>query len=333
MFKTPDESTCEFHRVERVVEYKRREVHSDDHLRGVVALARFGKGGVGTTAAGHGEIVAFATSDLGDKDSVEFFSQRIVSTHIHAQLLAVRHPIQIAPNLATHNPPGSPREWKRSDRLKDCGKYRQVSMVFVSGIVSVDNLGPCEREQARQIINNPICSCLGTRIPQLHHGFETFPNTTYNLALLRWLLIAMIECDSRTSPTPDPAAAEWKKTLASILRIPVYMHNLDGSQLFRPAAWTAFGTADTEGADFRACAILAKITECGIRNYSIYHKDGFLFSYFEYVGEDFEADMALMAADPRTQEWWGYCKPCQEPLESRQPGDWWASMEEMFHWD
>lgn len=41
--------------------------------------------------------------------------------------------------------------------------------------------------------------------------------------------------------------------LASMLRIPVYMHNLDGSQVFRPAAWTAFGTADAEAADFRAC--------------------------------------------------------------------------------
>jgi L-fucose isomerase len=43
-------------------------------------------------------------------------------------------------------------------------------------------------------------------------------------------------------------------SLASMLRIPVYMHNLDGAQLFRPAAWTAFGTSETESADFRACA-------------------------------------------------------------------------------
>ena len=57
--------------------------------------------------------------------------------------------------------------------------------------------------------------------------------------------------------------------------------------------------------------ILAKITECGIRNFSIYHKDGFLFSYFEYVGKDYDADMALMATDPRTQEWWTHCIPCQ----------------------
>jgi L-fucose/D-arabinose isomerase len=42
-------------------------------------------------------------------------------------------------------------------------------------------------------------------------------------------------------------------TLASILRIPVCMHNVDEGQLFRPSAWTAFGTNDAQGADFRAC--------------------------------------------------------------------------------
>ena len=42
-------------------------------------------------------------------------------------------------------------------------------------------------------------------------------------------------------------------TLASILRIPVYMHNVEEDRIFRPSAWNAFGTADLEGADFRAC--------------------------------------------------------------------------------
>ncbi len=42
-------------------------------------------------------------------------------------------------------------------------------------------------------------------------------------------------------------------TLASMLRIPVYMHNLDEQRIFRPSAWRAFGTAELEGADFRAC--------------------------------------------------------------------------------
>jgi L-fucose isomerase len=41
--------------------------------------------------------------------------------------------------------------------------------------------------------------------------------------------------------------------LASILRIPVCMHNLDNDQLFRPSTWTAFGVMDPQGADFRAC--------------------------------------------------------------------------------
>ena len=43
-------------------------------------------------------------------------------------------------------------------------------------------------------------------------------------------------------------------TLAAMLRIPVYMHNVAEEKVFRPSAWTAFGTADLEGADFRACA-------------------------------------------------------------------------------
>jgi L-fucose/D-arabinose isomerase len=43
-------------------------------------------------------------------------------------------------------------------------------------------------------------------------------------------------------------------TLASMLRIPVFMHNVDETRIFRPSAWNAFGTAELEGADFRACA-------------------------------------------------------------------------------
>jgi L-fucose isomerase len=42
-------------------------------------------------------------------------------------------------------------------------------------------------------------------------------------------------------------------TLASMLRIPVYMHNVEEERIFRPSAWNAFGTANLEGADFRAC--------------------------------------------------------------------------------
>ena len=79
--------------------------------------------------------------------------------------------------------------------------------------------------------------------------------------------------------------------------------------------------------------ILSKITECNIRNYSIFYKDNMLFAYFEYVGSDFEADMEKMAADPKTQEWWDIMMPMQSPVETRQEGEWWANMEEVFHHD
>ena len=79
--------------------------------------------------------------------------------------------------------------------------------------------------------------------------------------------------------------------------------------------------------------VLAKISECHIRNYSIYYRDGYLFSYFEYDGSNFEADMAKMAADPTTQEWWKLTAPCQEPVETATEGEWWATMEEVFHHD
>jgi L-rhamnose mutarotase len=79
--------------------------------------------------------------------------------------------------------------------------------------------------------------------------------------------------------------------------------------------------------------VLKMIKDCNIRNYSIYYKDGYLFSYFEYIGTDFDADMAKMAADPTTQKWWAVCKPCQSPLPTRKPGEWWADTEEVFHCD
>jgi L-rhamnose mutarotase len=79
--------------------------------------------------------------------------------------------------------------------------------------------------------------------------------------------------------------------------------------------------------------VLRMITECNIRNYSIYIKDDVLFSYFEYHGANLQADMARMAADQTTQEWWAVVKPLQEPFDTRAEGEWWAEMEEVFHLD
>ncbi len=77
--------------------------------------------------------------------------------------------------------------------------------------------------------------------------------------------------------------------------------------------------------------IADKIRECNIQNYSIYYFQGKLFSYFEYIGNDFDVDMAKMADDKRTQEWWDIMKPMQQPVDGRSEGEWWATMEEVFH--
>ncbi|WP_261195269.1 L-rhamnose mutarotase [Pseudoruegeria sp. SHC-113] len=79
--------------------------------------------------------------------------------------------------------------------------------------------------------------------------------------------------------------------------------------------------------------VLAMISACNIRNYSIFLKEpeNILFGYWEYHGSDFAADAAKMAADPETQRWWDVCMPCQVPLDTRKEGEWWAMMDEVFH--
>ena len=77
------------------------------------------------------------------------------------------------------------------------------------------------------------------------------------------------------------------------------------------------------------------IYQSGIRNYSIYLKDGVMFAYFEYSGPDdeFEQRMETLANAPRMQEWWDITKAMQIPLATRAEGEWWANMEEVFHQD
>ena len=48
-------------------------------------------------------------------------------------------------------------------------------------------------------------------------------------------------------------------TLASLLRIPVSMHNVAEEKIFRPSAWNAFGAMDRQGADYRACSTLGPL--------------------------------------------------------------------------
>ena len=75
------------------------------------------------------------------------------------------------------------------------------------------------------------------------------------------------------------------------------------------------------------------LSECGYSHYSVFLKDDLLFSYFEYTGTDYKADMKKMGEDPVTQLWWSICRPCCEPLPTRAEGEWGALMEEVFHLD
>ena len=84
--------------------------------------------------------------------------------------------------------------------------------------------------------------------------------------------------------------------------------------------------------------VLKMIKECNIRNYSIYLGElepgkYYLFSYFEYIGDDMDKDMAKMKADPTTQKWWTHTDPLQTPIPTRKEGEWWHTMEEVFHTD
>jgi len=72
-------------------------------------------------------------------------------------------------------------------------------------------------------------------------------------------------------------------------------------------------------------AVLDRIRRCNIRNYTIFLKEGMLFSHFEYIGKNFEADMTQMA-DSVTKDWWKLTDPMQEPLDNRKEGEWWVSI-------
>ncbi|MBM9509893.1 L-rhamnose mutarotase [Actinacidiphila acididurans] len=79
--------------------------------------------------------------------------------------------------------------------------------------------------------------------------------------------------------------------------------------------------------------VLETLKRANIGNYSIFLRDGLLFSYLEYYGEDYAADTARIGEDPVTREWWALTDPCQQPVDSAAEGEWWAPLEEVFHLD
>jgi len=72
--------------------------------------------------------------------------------------------------------------------------------------------------------------------------------------------------------------------------------------------------------------VLQRIHASHITDYSIFLKDDLLFSRMVHEGGEYKADMAAMADDPVTQEWWKLTDPMQQPLPERREGEWWAAL-------
>lgn len=86
--------------------------------------------------------------------------------------------------------------------------------------------------------------------------------------------------------------------------------------------------------------IASAIAAAGIRNYSIFllPVDGGpdeLFGYYEYTGPpaEYAARLRALAAAPRMRAWWDLMEAMQLPHPSRRSGEWWATMDEVFHQD
>jgi L-rhamnose mutarotase len=79
--------------------------------------------------------------------------------------------------------------------------------------------------------------------------------------------------------------------------------------------------------------VLATLMAANVHNYSIFRFGELLFAYFEYTGSDYDADMALVAADPVTRAWWKLTDPMQKPVPVRDDGEWWHAIPEVFHAD
>lgn len=78
-------------------------------------------------------------------------------------------------------------------------------------------------------------------------------------------------------------------------------------------------------------AVETRISASHIENYTIFIRGDLLIAYFEYTGEDYEADQALIAADPDTQEWWKLTDPCQIPIDGSPDGSLWSHADEVWH--
>lgn len=76
--------------------------------------------------------------------------------------------------------------------------------------------------------------------------------------------------------------------------------------------------------------VIEMIRACHMDNYAIFIKDDLVFGYFEYVGDDYEADMKKMAADPLTNAWWAHTRPCFTKLNVDSAEAFYEDMVQIF---
>ncbi|MDA3798488.1 MAG: L-rhamnose mutarotase [Kiritimatiellae bacterium] len=120
-----------------------------------------------------------------------------------------------------------------------------------------------------------------------------------------------------TNPTPEQFATMPIKRFGSVIGL-----NADKEQYYRELHANVWPD------------VIQAIKRANIQNYSIYVTEiegkKYLFSYMEYVGNNFDADMQTIADDPITKKWWKETDPCQRQLPNRKPGANWSDMEMVF---
>lgn len=75
----------------------------------------------------------------------------------------------------------------------------------------------------------------------------------------------------------------------------------------------------------------ATLRAAHISNYSIFIQGDTLFAYYEYHGDDFDADLAVLKTDPESQRWWTFTDPCQVPWPDSTTGSRWLDLPEIWH--
>ena len=120
-----------------------------------------------------------------------------------------------------------------------------------------------------------------------------------------------------TNPDPEETASQSIRRYGSVIGL-----KPDSEQSYRELHANAWP------------AVVARLKQSNVQNYSIYltELDGkqYLFSYFEYTGNDYDADMLKIAEDPETRRWWQQTDPLQIQLPNRNEGDNWSIMERVF---